>query len=65
MYFTFDRIQTTTRYQIPISHRALVTHQLQQQAKPQQQPQQQLQQQQQQQHTIHQTNLITRDATCK
>lgn len=60
-------MQTTTRYQIPISHHALVTHQLQQQAKPQQQVQQQQQQQQiqppQQQQTIQQTiaNITARE----
>lgn len=55
----FYRIQTTARYQIPISHRQIVTaHQLQQQIKPQQQPQQ-LQQQQTIQQTI--ANLNARD----
>lgn len=76
-YFVNNSIsmaQATTRYQISISHHVLVTHQLQQQAKPQQQQpqlqqqqvqvqvQQQLQPQPQQQ-TIQQTiaNINTRD----
>lgn len=69
---TISRVQATTRYQIPISHHTLVTHQLQQQAKPQQQVQQLQQQQQQpqpqpqpqqQQQTIQQTiaNITARD----
>lgn len=56
MRHLYDRVQTTTRYQIPIAHRTLVTHQLQQQVKPQQQ-------QPQPQQPI--ANLNVRDNGCK